>query len=62
MPVILIALTLGVFGQVARHEFVRYDDNLYLTENPVVREGLTLRGVAWAFTQRSLTGNYHPLT
>ena len=30
-------------------DFVAYDDHGHVTRNPVVRDGLTLRGVAWAF-------------
>ena len=41
--------------------FVDYDDHPYVTENPQVRSGLTLRSVWWAFTT-SHSYNWHPLT
>ena len=50
-----------VFGQTLGHEFVNYDDNVYVYENPLVSEGLTWRGMAAAFAE-SHARNWHPLT
>lgn len=57
----LLFATLAVYAQVARHEFVLYDDPDYVTTNEHVRAGLTADGVAWAFTS-SQAGNWFPLT
>lgn len=57
----LAALTWLVFGQTLRHGFLNYDDNAYVYGNPVIESGLTLHGIAWAFT-RVHSGNWHPLT
>ncbi len=57
----LVAAVLVVFAQTATFEFVSYDDPLYLTENPAVRDGLTADSVRWAFTTFHAT-NWHPLT
>lgn len=57
----LIASSLPVYWQVSSHEFVRYDDNVYITENPTVQAGLTLKGISWAFTTSRAT-NWHPVT
>jgi Tfp pilus assembly protein PilF len=46
---------------VGDHEFVNYDDNVYITDNAQVQKGLTGKGIIWAFTT-SHTGNWHPLT
>ena len=46
---ISVVLALGVFlvfGQTAWFGFINYDDNLYVYENPVVQQGLTLTGVS----------------
>lgn len=62
--VICLALTAAVFavyGRVATHDFVNYDDPLYITGNANVQEGLTLENVKWAF-QASDEGNWIPLT
>jgi protein O-mannosyl-transferase len=49
------------YWQVKNHSFTNYDDNLYITENPIVQKGLTPQGIAWAFTTGH-TANWHPLT
>ncbi len=59
---VLIALaTCAVYWPVGGHEFVNYDDTLYVTRNVHVQAGLTSEGQRWAFTSAS-TGNWHPLT
>jgi tetratricopeptide (TPR) repeat protein len=58
---LLVAATLAAFGGVTRNEFVAFDDDVYVTENPVVAEGLSLGGVAWALTATDAS-NWHPLT
>src|SRR3972149_3559607 len=50
-----------VFGQTLRHDFVNYDDRLYVYENPYVTHGLTTQGIVWAFTSKHAS-NWHPLT
>ena len=57
---LLLAVAL-VFGQTVGHEFVNYDDNPYVYENPVVQKGLTLEGFHWALTYGEI-GHWHPLT
>lgn len=60
---VILALTLLAFSEVRSLDFINlYDDKLYLTENPVVREGFTLVGVRWAFTSLGYASNWHPLT
>jgi len=59
--IFLAAMTWLVFGQTLRHEFVSFDDNLYVCENPAVTHGLNLKGVGWAFTH-TVVANWHPLT
>jgi tetratricopeptide (TPR) repeat protein len=50
-----------VFGQTLGHEFVNFDDDKYVYENPAVTRGLNLKGVEWAFTH-IVVSNWHPLT
>ena len=57
----LVAITLIVFGQTIRHDFVNYDDDTYVYQNPQVLHGVTIRGCSWAFTH-SHSANWHPLT
>jgi tetratricopeptide (TPR) repeat protein len=57
----LAAMTLAVYGQALRCQFLTFDDQAYVTENRHVINGLTLADIGWAF--RSVTaGNWHPLT
>ena len=59
--IFLVAITWMVFGQTLGHEFVNYDDNLYVYENPAVQKGLTWEGFRWALTYGQI-GHWHPLT
>jgi protein O-mannosyl-transferase len=61
ISLLLVIAALAVFAQTVGHEFVAFDDNVYVYENRQVREGLTLEGIVWAFTQRH-EANWHPLT
>ena len=58
---LLAAVTLLTFWPQTGHDFITYDDALYVTENAHVQQGLTWAGVAWAFRTGD-TGNWHPLT
>jgi tetratricopeptide (TPR) repeat protein len=59
----LIAIVWFVFGQVSHFDFVNYDDDVYVTDNPIVQRGLTLKGLAWAFALTpGRIGHWHPLT
>lgn len=58
---LLALITLVVYLPVRDHDFLVYDDNDYLTENPVVQNGLTWAGLKWAFTTWH-ANNWHPLT
>jgi hypothetical protein len=57
----LIALVAIAYWQVGGNDFVRFDDDRYVTENRTVRAGWTLEGVIWAFTTTHAS-NWHPLT
>jgi len=58
---LLAVITLAVYWQVGNHEFLNYDDNVYVTENSHVVSGLTAANAGWAFT--SFHGaNWHPVT
>ncbi len=59
--IFLSAITWLVFGQTLTHDFINYDDEVYVYENEQVSNGLTLNGIVWAFTH-SVSGNWHPLT
>src|SRR6266542_5891324 len=57
----LAIVTFGIYAQVIGHRFITLDDPTYIQENPMVNRGVTLAGLAWAFTTFH-AGNWHPLT
>lgn len=57
----LVLLTLVAYEPVRNADFVNLDDHVYITQNPVVRAGLSASGVVWAF-QAGYAANWHPLT
>src|SRR5206468_2821334 len=57
----LAMLTFRIYAQVIGHRFITFDDPTYIQENPMVNRGVTLAGLAWAFTT-FYAGNWHPLT
>ncbi len=57
----LAAFTLGLYLQVAAHDFVSYDDDVYVTSNAQIQTGLNGENVVWAFTSTS-AANWHPIT
>src|SRR5437870_3081556 len=59
--VFLATLVWTVFGQTVRFPFINFDDPMYVAEEPHIRAGLTVSGLAWAFTHFRST-NWYPLT
>ena len=56
----LLGGIVGCYWPVRGFEFVNYDDPLYVSHNLLVRQGLTWRGLTWAFTS-TVGGNWQPL-
>ncbi|MCE5282209.1 MAG: tetratricopeptide repeat protein [Deltaproteobacteria bacterium] len=59
--VVLVVLTVAVYGQTVQHGFISFDDDDYITNNDVVQRGLTWEGFLWAFSAPHVY-NWHPLT
>ena len=59
--ILLVAIIWAVFGQTFRHQFINYDDPLYVLDNAHIHAGLQWSGIAWAFTHVH-SQNWHPLT
>jgi protein O-mannosyl-transferase len=57
----LALVTLAVFYQVHSFNFINIDDNVYVSENPNIQNGLTLNALKWAFTT-GYASFWHPLT
>jgi tetratricopeptide (TPR) repeat protein len=57
----LAALTLAAYWRVGGCEFLAFDDPSYVTDNPMVNQGLRTAAFLWAFTAPHGV-NWHPLT
>ena len=57
----IAALTILVYWPVHSHPFIGFDDDGYVTGNPRVKDGLTLKSIRWALTTNYFA-NWHPLT
>ena len=59
--IILALATIFAFEPVRLNDFIYYDDDQYVTDNPHVQAGLTRDSIIWAFTTDTAS-NWHPLT
>ena len=57
----LTGILLLVYGQVINFNFTNIDDQVYVTENAHIQNGISVNGIVWAFTS-SHAANWHPLT
>jgi protein O-mannosyl-transferase len=63
----LSLMVLVIYGQTINHDFVNYDDDFYVTENPFIKDGLSWDGIEWAFSiepknSQWVPANWIPLT
>jgi tetratricopeptide (TPR) repeat protein len=62
-PLLVLALLVAfTFAAVRNFSFLNYDDNIYITGNPMVTSGLTWNSFRWAFAQSSHAAHWHPLS
>jgi tetratricopeptide (TPR) repeat protein len=61
VSITLVIATLVTYWPVRNHEFIRYDDDVYVTKNTTVQSGLSWQNIKWAFTT-GRASNWHPLT
>ncbi len=62
ISICLVAVIIVVYLPVHSYDFVRYDDNIYITDNINVQSGLNWKSFHWAFTAAGYASNWHPLT
>jgi tetratricopeptide (TPR) repeat protein len=58
---LLVLAIWGLYGQVAGHQFLIYDDRTYVAENTIVLQGLSWQNLRWALTAFH-DANWFPLT
>ena len=61
MAVLLVLVTITLYWPATSHDFVNYDDDMYVKDNTHVTSGLTLENARWAF-RTDYAGNWHPVT
>jgi len=59
--IFLMVATFCTYSQIQDHEFIDYDDDIYITNNLNVQAGLTSENFKWAFTTPHFA-NWHPVT
>ena len=60
--VLALALgTLALYWPVTGFPFINFDDDEYISDNPVTKAGLTWHGFVWAFNGIHV-GNWHPVS
>ena len=57
----LAVVTLFAFRNVRSNDFVQYDDDFNIQNNPQLHQGITPQSIHWAFTT-FFSANWHPLT
>ncbi len=57
----LAFVTGALYSPVAQFSFIDFDDDEYVSNNPVTQAGLTWQGLQWAFNGIHV-GNWHPLS
>jgi len=61
LPTAIALIVLAVFSPVLWHDFINYDDDVFVFANPNVTSGITLESLRWAFTTAHEV-NWIPLT
>jgi len=59
--ILLVVITYAAFQDVLENGFYNYDDDVFVTANNTVQQGITAGGLEWAFTTRKAS-IWHPLT
>ncbi len=58
---LLAIAVITIYWPVTDHQFINFDDDLYVTDNAQVKAGLNIEGIKWAF-QLNDRGYWQPLT
>ncbi len=58
---VIFLLSVIPYCSVGTFQFVNWDDNIYVVDRPEIQNGLTMDGIAWAFTTFA-NSNWHPVT
>ncbi|MDA2933643.1 hypothetical protein MYX82_04810, partial [Acidobacteria bacterium AH-259-D05] len=59
---LLAGIVLLTYSGVWNYPFIHFDDDVYVTSNSRVKQGLSWDNLRWALTTLKTAGNWHPLT
>lgn len=59
--IFLTIVTLSVYWQVIRFDFIWLDDSTYVANNNFIKQGICFDGIRWAFSE-FYAANWHPMT
>jgi protein O-mannosyl-transferase len=59
--ILFVLLTVSAYRHLESNEFLFFDDDMYITENQHLRQGVTVDSIGWAFKSFYLS-YWHPLT
>ncbi|MFA5293728.1 MAG: tetratricopeptide repeat protein [Phycisphaerae bacterium] len=63
ISICLTAAIIAVYWPVYKYDFIKYDDDTYITNNINIQSGLNFKSIRWAFATISHSGHYwHPVT
>jgi len=58
---LLVAAVVTAYHRLPHNDFVAFDDNKLIYNNPQIKDGLSWENIKWAFTTNYFS-NWHPLT
>jgi Tfp pilus assembly protein PilF len=58
----LLLTVLGVYGQVSDFNFITLDDDLFVSKNEKVLQGISRDNISWAFSFQNHETYWHPVT
>lgn len=59
--VFIVVAVFAAYWQLPKNDFISFDDDIYVTHNPHIKEGFTFKSIKWAFTTFHAF-NWHPVT
>lgn len=57
----IVGFTVFVYWDIQNHQFLNFDDDIYVSLNPYVKNGFSLENIKWTFTFTGIS-YWHPLT
>jgi protein O-mannosyl-transferase len=61
LALLMVFFAFSLYSQLLRSDFINYDDQGYVYDNPQVARGISLSGIRWAFASTEQS-NWHPLS